>query len=165
MKSRSGFTLMELMITMAVITILSSISVPIASQWMARHRFSGAVIDVLQTLRLARMTAVQQNQVVMFSTNKAAGTYEAWVDTSQDGVKDPGEQVIASNILPTGMTMTAAQFRTSPSAPANAYVRFDNMGFPTDMTKVLVAGTITIAGSMGESKDIDLLASGQSVIQ
>jgi prepilin-type N-terminal cleavage/methylation domain-containing protein len=173
MKTRSAFTLMELMVVIAVIAILSAIAVPIADHWISRHRFTGSAMEILQTLRLARLTAIQENKVVMFSVNAATGSYKAWVDDgggdttdldlngipdkAQNGVDDPGERTIGSGTLPNGVRITAASFGGNP------FVRFDNMGFPTDASKVLTGGSITIAGKPGESRQITLLMSGHSL--
>lgn len=189
MKNKAGFTLVELMIVIAIIAVISGVSVPAVNSMQGRHRFSGALRDVLLTLRQARLVAVEENETVMFTVDVATGTYQAFVDdgggdatdtfgpffnfpdglpdAARNGLLNPGERIINEGSVPEGVSITATNFNgnTGANFNGNTGLRFDNRGFPTDAGGLLTDGTITLASGLGGSKQINLLRSGHSVIQ
>lgn len=179
----SGFTLMELMVVIAIIAILTAISVPLMSEWKARHEFVGALQDVMLTFRQARTVAVEENEIVMVSVNDATGQWQAFVDdgggnvtddygvgadgvlddNQPDGVPDraqnrtwdAGERIIASGSLPDSVGISSTGFTLS----------FNTGGFPVNATGTLVPATVTLTSSLGGSRSVNLFRSGYSVIQ
>ena len=75
-----GFTLLELMIVIAVMGILAAIAAPNFMNYMAQRRLNGATRMVMSDLMNARMLAVtlNRNVQVTFSTSASAFyTYDA----------------------------------------------------------------------------------------
>jgi len=75
-----GFTLLELMIVIAVMGILATIAAPNFMRYMAERRLNGAARMVMSDLMNARMLAVtlNRNVQVTFSTSASAFyTYDA----------------------------------------------------------------------------------------
>jgi prepilin-type N-terminal cleavage/methylation domain-containing protein len=169
-----GFTVVELIIGIAILAILASMAVPRVADYINRNRFNGATLQVLADLRLARMTAVERNRPVVFAVNTPAGTYEAFVndgagsadadlnglpDNAENWTRDANERLIAAGRLPRGVTFTAANFNGNPE-----FV-FDNRGFPFDRANNLTGGTITLAGGAGLNRQVVMIPSGHAVIQ
>ncbi len=75
MHSSRGFTLIELMVTIAVLAILMAIATPSFTDFFQRYRLRGAADDVATLLAVARSDAVARNRnvAVVFS-----GTGGAW---------------------------------------------------------------------------------------
>jgi len=77
---KKGFTLIEMMIVIAIIGILSAIAAPNFSSYMATRRLNGAARMVMVDLMAARMAAITQNRNVQVAFSSSAGatyTYDA----------------------------------------------------------------------------------------
>lgn len=89
-----GFTLVELMIVIAIMAILSAIALPNFQTFMAQRRLNGAVRQVFGDLMSARQRAITENRNigVVFSSNNHS--YTIFADTDNDGIADSGETVL-----------------------------------------------------------------------
>lgn len=57
----AGFTLVELMVTIAIMGVLLGIALPAYNEFVINQRVRGASMDLLSTLLLARSEAIKQN--------------------------------------------------------------------------------------------------------
>lgn len=73
--SVAGFTLIELMVTLAIAVILASIAAPSFQNMLASQRVRAATSDLITHLMLARSEAIKQNRSITLLSN--AGE-EAW---------------------------------------------------------------------------------------
>jgi type IV fimbrial biogenesis protein FimT len=91
MKRRAAaFTVMELIIVMAIIGILAAIAVPNMIGRMPKYRLKGAARQIMGDLMWARMEAVsQKNEFRVFFINDHA--YTILDDDNNDGNADSGE--------------------------------------------------------------------------
>jgi type IV fimbrial biogenesis protein FimT len=97
MKGEKGFTLMELILVVAIMGILTTIAIPTFQEIMAQRRLNGAARLVMTDLLNARMQAVTQNHRFLVSVldNRS---YQVLDDNNENGVFDGGESRLIRNI-------------------------------------------------------------------
>lgn len=102
MKITRGFTLIELMVTLAVAIILTAVAVPAYRSVMANNRVISQTNALVTGFQLARAEAVSRGQPVAVcarADDTTCGASTAWangwlvfVDEDDDGVRDAGEE-------------------------------------------------------------------------
>jgi type IV fimbrial biogenesis protein FimT len=88
MRLRSaGFTLIELMISIAIASLLVVLAMPSMSNWVADNQIQSGAESVANGMRTALATAVQRNENVELILDPATGTGGWTVQTVADGDK------------------------------------------------------------------------------
>jgi len=107
MRHESGFTVVELLVVIAVIATLSVIAVAGWLGFLPSYRLRTAVDDLQADMQITRLKAIKENEMttLRFSGNDA---YRAFFDTDEDGALDNGEEFFLDRILPAGVTLHAA---------------------------------------------------------
>jgi type IV fimbrial biogenesis protein FimT len=112
--NKTGFSLLELMIVIAIMGILSTIAAPNFMHYMAERRLNGAARMVMSDLMAARMKAVSINQrvKVSFVSNHA---YEIWNDADNNGtVADNEGDDLVKDIHPNYYDVTFSFVSANP---------------------------------------------------
>ncbi|MDB5821689.1 MAG: prepilin-type N-terminal cleavage/methylation protein [Herminiimonas sp.] len=91
----SGFTLVELMVTVSISAILLAIGVPSFNSFIVSQRVSAAASDVSTMLTFARSEAIKRNGNVIV-TQKSGGWQNGW--TTQSSGNTVGQQEAFSNL-------------------------------------------------------------------
>jgi prepilin-type N-terminal cleavage/methylation domain-containing protein len=159
-----GFTMIELLIAVAILSIVLALAVPAMGQYRDQQRFSGAVLEVLASMRRARAVAIESNRNVVYRVDVATRTYQAFVDdgagaNAGNNQWDADERLILSGTLPIQVSFSSAVFGLNN----DPFFRFNSRGFPLDSANTLANGSIVIAG--WATRRIDLIASGHTTIQ
>jgi len=159
MKSENGFTLVELMITLAIGAILLTIGVPSFKNFILDNRLVTQANRITNDINIARSAAIkyQRTGQICISSNSTTaapscdgnGTdwsvgWIVWVDKDRDGTPDaPGEIVVAAEALSGTTTLTSTALDA---------ISFDSRGFATS------TDTLTLCddrvGEVGRSIDI-----------
>jgi len=98
-----GFTLVELLATITVLVILSSIAAASFSSTVSNNRMYSAQNEFVAYLALARSEAARRGLPVMLSAtapvtgNAFGGGWTVWVDTNGNGSFDSGEPLLRSH--------------------------------------------------------------------
>ena len=93
-KGKSGFTLLELLITMMILALLATLTVPPLRQQIAQHRVRLAAAEVASTLWTARGSAVHHGVAVAVrfevqesDADTAVAFFSLYADGDGDGVR------------------------------------------------------------------------------
>ena len=101
MEKKSGFSAMELLMVLAVIAVVSAITVPSIISWRNGAKLRGAAGNLKGDLEMAKVNAIKHNNFVAVKFN--ADTYEVFVDTSGNGDREAGEALLKNRALPAGV--------------------------------------------------------------
>ncbi len=84
--NRSGFSLLEVSVTVAVLGTLIVIAIPNLLTWSANHRLRDDFSQLEGDLQIARMTAINRSVAVTLAFNQpAANQYTVFVDDGSGG--------------------------------------------------------------------------------
>lgn len=122
MKTEHGFTLVELMVTLAVAVILAVVGVPSMRDFVMNGRISTHANEFVTSIQLARSVAIRQqrNAQICASTtwNNATPTctggtdwsagWVVWVDQDRDSTLDAGETLRVTGPFDGAVTFTSA---------------------------------------------------------
>ncbi|WP_371377864.1 GspH/FimT family pseudopilin [Thalassotalea aquiviva] len=132
MKQGKGFTLVELMLTLAIVAIIFKIVVPSFQQLFLQHQVQAESQKWFSAFHLARQTAISQGHIVTLCPSKNGKQCgKSWqqgaiifVDENRNHLRDDTEQV-TQHIAP-----AIAKFHLSWRAFQNRnYVQFQQNGF------------------------------------
>jgi len=143
MKKSPGFTLLELLITLAIMIILGMVAVPSYSTFMANERFAAATNDLNNAYRFARNEAIKTSTSMTLEAN--------------DGDWENGWQVKSSSDDP---ALFVSKVPHSSISISGAAVTVRGGGALSGGSSV----SFTITGA-NKTRRLCILSSGQSVLQ
>jgi len=163
MKNENGFTLAELMITLAIAAILLTIGVPSFRGYILDTRLVTQANRISNDINIARSAAIkyQRSGEICISSDSTTATpsctggtdwsvgWLVWIDKNRDGSPDaPGEIIVVAEALSGTTTLTS----TALSA-----ITYDSRGFST------LTDTLTLCdGRTGEvGRSIDVRGAGR----
>src|SRR5689334_8817853 len=174
----SGYTVLELMVTVTVLGILASLAIPSVTDFFRNNRRSVLVNELLASLMLARSEAARTGQPIVvcgvhdadddhvldLAERSCTGTdgsdgwmVATWTDADNDGVLDAGELAAPMRIYMNdygNFSVTGSGFTAAPAAGAAALMPFNRSG---------TSGRITVCDprGAGRARAVDLAASGR----
>ncbi|MBI2089108.1 MAG: GspH/FimT family pseudopilin [Deltaproteobacteria bacterium] len=136
---QAGFTLMELMVAMAVSMIVLAVGTPSFLAWLPTLRLSSAARQIATDLQVARMRAISQNASYTVSFNAGAGTYAYGSDSRDIGQQYPGISI--ASVSPSN-----PQFSPRGTASGSVTITLNN-GTTSKLVCVKPVGRVNIADS------------------
>jgi prepilin-type N-terminal cleavage/methylation domain-containing protein len=99
MRKESGFTLMELMVTIAIILIMASIAVPTFLSWLPRQRLRTAVTDLAADIQLIKLSAIKENRNWAIVFNTANDIYYVCSDDGGNNIWDGAPPMFGNDTI------------------------------------------------------------------
>ncbi len=162
----NGFTLMELLIVVAIVAILAGLGVPSFNTMLVKRSVQSAATSLVSDLRFSRSEAVRRsvgvsicslaaNSLNTCSTAATANWADGWMvfvdpaDTGTRGTRDLGEEIIRvqqplSNIATIQQSVNPSNTRLFFPFDANGWSRSANQTFVVTPTGVVPPDTIKI---------------------
>jgi type IV fimbrial biogenesis protein FimT len=139
-----GFTMIELMVTLAVAAVLVGLAVPNMAVFAKNNRLTGGANDLLAAIYSTRAEAIKQQvtATMCFTTTPTAATpacdgngtqgWITWIDANGNSTVDAGEEVkVRHEALPSTLALV-----TRPASTSNI-VSFGANGFSRAVTNSL----------------------------
>src|SRR3989441_8082165 len=89
--SSGGFTIVELVVSIAVILIITGVALPSFLQSYRTYQLSDAASEAANLLKLTRFEAIRRNTPVSCQIRQAGSATNFWVDSNGNANMDVGE--------------------------------------------------------------------------
>ncbi|MDA7085116.1 GspH/FimT family pseudopilin [Pseudomonas sp. SA3-5] len=154
-----GFTLVELLTSLSILTLLATVGVPGAQQFLGNQQLVSASNTLAANLSLARSESIKRRQPVLVDNVDGdwASGWRVFVDLDNNGQLDEGEPLLRQEpSLPTGVIAKG-------NTPVRRYVRYTPLGNAKLLGGAFQAGTLTLCHATGKQavRRLVLSASGR----
>ena len=164
MRMDSGMTLVELLITIVVVTILLAVAVPSFISFQMDNRRAARINELASGLNLARSEATKSNETVAFCPSSDGVTCtvseyeEGWIVFLNDDADDPPAVDVGETLLRahTGSPKSGTSLRATGIGNG---VNFAATGLPS------TAGDITYCDDRGDSEARNVIVTRVGLIR
>jgi len=134
-----GFTLIELMVTVVIISVISALATPGILRRVDSYKTRSAAEQIASTFRLARLRAMGRGAAVVVRYQGSTGTV-----TVLEGVQGPDSSATGCANLPASSCTTPADRFNAGSTRFQTIERYDASG----------ASSYTLTASLGATSDV-----------
>lgn len=140
MRNDAGVTIMEIMIIVAIVAILTMVSVPNISRWISSQRLSSTAEKIASEMQIARAKAVSERQSINFSIGTGTGFYATY------------------QYSPGGMLKHCTQSVTISGVSGDNPIVFNSRGMASNDTN------ISLINEKGMTKAVNVNVAGRVVV-
>jgi len=94
MRRQEAFTFIELLATLVVLGIVTSIAIPTFSRWLPNYRLKSAANDLFSELQSAKMQAIRDNGECALVFNAGGGSYQVISGGADGDYSTAGDNVV-----------------------------------------------------------------------
>ena len=135
----SGYSLVEMMVTLAVGLILVSVALPTMISAIQSYRLNSTAQQIANLMELTRYTAIRRNAVETLQMAVINGSTIFYIDLNGNGTLDPNEPIV---MLPTDMQLANNQ----PLTPGPSSLGFAPTQNFTSQISFDYRGTVNYSG-------------------
>jgi type II secretory pathway pseudopilin PulG len=175
---KNGFTILELIVIIAIFVTLLVVAIPGFSRWLPNYRLRAATRDLFSNLQHAKLTAVKRHRTCAISFNQDIGgtiyDYVVYVDMGNDLEFSAGDEVLTKVLF--SERYTGVSFDTSQGGgdgiddaiivndDGNPAIGFLSNGFSVDNNGDPVAGSIFLTNVTGRQRQVAVSSAGNITI-
>lgn len=166
----AGFTLVELMIVIAIIAALTGIAIPGFSAWIPNYHLKSAAQDIYSNFQLAKLTAVKRNTncTVVFKKLISGTTYDyvVFVDSNRDLEYNTGDEVVTKRSFEEYKgnvffdPSDGLDFGVNDNTPPLSVISFRSNGLVIDNDGNNNGGTVSLKNIKNREMDISVSSTG-----
>ena len=155
---QTGFTLIELMVAVAIMGILLAVAVPSFESMVNTNKLVGAANEMVASIQTARMESLRRNRraiVCLSATPDSASPscssanptgWITFLDVDANGSFNGNDVLLRSSLLKQRVVVLASSnvATPAPTTPAAGELMFRSDGLARDGTGALLKGTIDV---------------------
>ncbi|HVN80462.1 MAG TPA: GspH/FimT family protein [Terriglobia bacterium] len=115
--NRTGFSLLELLVVVAVILVLLTFTMPQIGRYWQVYQLDSATQTLTSNLEFARYTAISRCSLVTVSFHATARYYDFFEDANGNGTREPSEKLMGTFSLPAQVSFSGAGLLGPPGNP------------------------------------------------
>jgi len=178
-KGLSGFTFLEVLMALLILSIIAAFAIPAFSTWLPDYRLKAAARELFSHFQQAKIAAAKNGTYSTICFNQPMGSktysYVVFVDANRDLEYDPGEKVLARRIWGEGEQYQGVSLDPSKGGgdgvtfPDNdndiPAVAFQSSGIPMSNSGGLGMGTAYLRNTKGKKIKVVLSSAGNVRIE
>lgn len=156
LRSQSGITLMELMITVVIIGLIAAMAGPRLGQEMSKKKFRGSARELVSALRQARSLAVSEKTPCGVFCDLEGATVTVFKDVvfSDPPTMDAGDETIRTDTIPGDYPILYHTFADpaimfSPSGSASSSGDIFIISYGSEGTTSTMYARVSVLGATG----------------
>jgi prepilin-type N-terminal cleavage/methylation domain-containing protein len=152
-----GFSLMELVVTVAIVLIVAAIAIPLVQNAMGSYQFQSGVVSATGAIRSTRYQAIANGYPFQLVFSKANSTFQVQKDPTQTtfGTFD-------GNFANVGSALPLSSSAATPGLSADLTLQFSPSGAVKVVTVSSGTTTVTSCGGTGNPCQLVLAYGGKT---
>jgi len=140
LRTCAGFTIIEVVIAIAIVGVMASLSVAYFNSFLARNELQNESLKIVDSLRRARSQSMARQEDSQWGVHFESNKYVLFKGSVYSAVDSYNEEIT----LPDVLTISAITFNGGGSEVVFSKITGETLNF----------GTTTIQNDLGESKNI-----------